>query len=150
MNDGSLSPSGEFFCCSKILENDKCGVMSKDLEDYRIHKKDSLAMTAAYVSQTDALPALKRARKATQRYIDELAITLSRHPTLKRNLSSLAGMDKSLGVNNHKTCLVKSRVISLLAEESSVSAIQVPFGSLVQKESQKKHAFHAVSFKAKR
>ncbi|XP_073144104.1 uncharacterized protein [Henckelia pumila] len=144
LNDGSLSPSGNFFCSSKILENDKCGVMSKGIENYQIHEEDSSAMTAGHVSQTDALPALKRARKVTQRYIDELAITLSRHPTRKRNFSSLAGMPKSQGVNNHKTCHVKSRMIRLPAEESSVRAIQVPFCSLVQKESQKKHAFDVI------
>lgn len=135
-NDGSLSPSGDFFCSSKILENDKYGLMSQDPGDYRIHGEDSLAVTAARVSKTDALPALKRPRKPTQRYMDELSITLSRHPTRKRDFSSI-GKDKSLGVNNHKKCHVKSSAIRLPAEESSVRAIQVPFGSLAHKEFQK-------------
>ncbi|KAL9154141.1 hypothetical protein ABFS82_10G094900 [Erythranthe guttata] len=84
----------------------------------------------------ETLPTQKRSRKPTQRYIDELADPISRHSKKRREFSSSSTVkDKTLVVKDHKKCQMGSRAMILPSEEeSSIIAIQVPFGSLAHKE----------------
>ncbi|GFP83180.1 telomere repeat-binding protein 5 [Phtheirospermum japonicum] len=91
-----------------------------------------------------ALPVQKRSRKPTQRYIDELTDPILRYTKKRRgevSTSSSSVKDKFVGVKDHKKCRMGSKAIGLPAEESSVVAIQVPFGSLVHKECPKSIAY---------
>nr|AKV71967.1 telomere repeat-binding factor like-protein [Rehmannia glutinosa] len=134
-NDTSLSPSVEMFCNPKSEKNDEFRVTGQNGE-----ANNALETTSTRASCSGALPTQKRSRKPTQRYIDELADPISRHSKRRREVSSSILKHKSPGVKDHKKCHIRSREVILPAEESSVVAIQVPFGSLVHKECPKSPA----------
>ncbi|XP_022852429.1 uncharacterized protein LOC111374039 [Olea europaea var. sylvestris] len=139
---GSLCPSdftsGELFCGSKIQKNKEFGVMCQTVES-NINELDDLAK----ISNLDALTTQKRSRKPTRRYIDELSEPISRHSKKRREVSTSVPSAKSAVVKNHKKCHIESRT-GISPEESSVIAIQVPFGSLVHKECQNSHSSNMV------
>ncbi|KAI3472067.1 hypothetical protein Pfo_028755 [Paulownia fortunei] len=143
-NDASLSPSVEMLCSPKNENNDEFGLNGENGETNRFQGQDALVTMLAQASCSDALPTQKRSRKPTQRYIDELADPISRHSKKRREVPSSTLKDKSLGVKDHKKCHMGSRAMRLPAEESSVIAIQVPFGSLVHKEYPKGPAYDMV------
>ncbi|KAL0409929.1 UNVERIFIED_CONTAM: hypothetical protein Slati_3582600 [Sesamum latifolium] len=128
-NDTSLSPSIDMLYSPKNEKSSEFGLTGQNGEIKRFQERDAL-VTSAPASHTNTFPTQKRSRKPTQRYIDELADPVSRHSKKRREVSS----SKSLGVKDHKKCRLGPRAIRLPAEESSVKAIQVPFGSLVQNE----------------
>ncbi|KAI3447580.1 hypothetical protein Pfo_004245 [Paulownia fortunei] len=140
-NDGRLSPSGEMFCSPKTEKNNEFELTGQDGETNIFQGQEALATMLVQASCTDVLPTQKRSRKPTQRYIDELVDPIATYSKKRREVSSSTLKDKSLGVKDHKKCHMGSRAIRLSAEESSVKAIQVPFGSLVHKECTKGHAY---------
>ncbi|XP_022841664.1 uncharacterized protein LOC111365390 [Olea europaea var. sylvestris] len=136
---GSLFPSdftsGELFCSSKIQENKEFGLMGQNAESNGSDGQDELAKISN-LANTDSLTKQKRSRKPTRRYIDELAEPISRHSKKKQEVSISIPIAKSLVVKNREKCYIESKT-RISPEESSVIAIQVPFGSLVHKECQK-------------
>ncbi|XP_011094644.2 uncharacterized protein LOC105174291 isoform X2 [Sesamum indicum] len=140
-NDTSLSPSVDMLHSPKNEKSSEFGGLTGQTgEIKRFLGRDALVTTSAPASHTNTFPTPKRSRKPTQRYIDELADPLSRHSKKRREVSS----SKSLGVKDHKKCRLGPRAIRLPAEESSVKAIQVPFGSLVQNECPESCAYDMV------
>ncbi|KAK4392151.1 hypothetical protein Sango_1992900 [Sesamum angolense] len=156
-NDGGHSPSDEMFCSPMTQKNDEFEVTGQDgetnifpwqealtsvqakctdLPTQKISRKPTQRyvdeLTSVQANCTD-LPTQKRSRKPTQRYVDELADPIPPYSRKRREASTSTLKDKSLGVKDHKKCHVASRT-ELPAEESSVIAIQVPFGSLAHKE----------------
>ncbi|EPS62754.1 hypothetical protein M569_12034, partial [Genlisea aurea] len=73
----------------------------------------------------------KRSRKPTQRYIDEFPDPVVRQYKKRRMVSSSTPKDRP---ENRKKCASGSRPVKPAPEESSVKAIQVPFGSLFHAE----------------
>ncbi|KAL0375068.1 UNVERIFIED_CONTAM: hypothetical protein Sradi_3422500 [Sesamum radiatum] len=138
-NDTSLSPSVDMLYSPKNEKSSEFGLTGQDGEIKRFQERDTL-VTSAPASHSSTFPTQKRSRKPTQRYIDELADPVSRHSKKRREVSS----SKSLGVKDHKKCRLGPRAIRLPAEESSVKAIQVPFGSLVQNECPESSAYDMV------
>ncbi|KAL8516652.1 hypothetical protein ACS0TY_015056 [Phlomoides rotata] len=136
----SLPQSVEMLCSPK---NDESGT-SQNGQISGFQEKDSLVTLLSRARQADALPTQKRSRKPTRRYIVEVADPIPRQLKRKREVSSTAFKDKFLGVKDHKKRHMGSRAITLPAEESSVKAIQVPFASLVHKESPKGPAYDTV------
>ncbi|KAK4432457.1 hypothetical protein Salat_1007800 [Sesamum alatum] len=132
-NDGRHSPSDEMFCSPKTQKNDEFEVTGQDGETNIFPRQEALTTMSVQANCTD-LPTQKRSRKPTQRYVDELADPISAYSRKRREVSTSTLKDKSLGVKDHKKCHVASKAMQLPAEESSVIAIQVPFGSLVHKE----------------
>ncbi|XP_047959996.1 uncharacterized protein LOC125205215 isoform X2 [Salvia hispanica] len=143
-NATSLSQPVEMFSCAKDEKNDEYGQTCQSGEFNRVQGKDELVTLFSAESPTDALPALKRSRKPTKRYIDEVVDPISRHSKRRREVSSSIFRDKSVEVKNHKKCHVGSKAIKLPAEESDVKAIQVPFGLLARKECPESPAYNLV------
>ncbi|KAL0309702.1 UNVERIFIED_CONTAM: hypothetical protein Sradi_5912500 [Sesamum radiatum] len=139
-NDTGLSPSVDMLYSPKNEKSSEFGLPGQNGEIKRFQEQDVLVTTSAPASHTNTFPTQKRSRKPTQRYIDELADPVSRHSKKRREVSS----SKSLGVKDHKKCRIGPRAIRLPAEESSVKAIQVPFGSLVQNECPESCAYDMV------
>ncbi|KAL2554357.1 uncharacterized protein Fot_07976 [Forsythia ovata] len=143
---GSLFPSdftsGELFCSSKIQKNKEFGLMGKTVESNSFNGQDELAKIST-PANTDTLTTQKRSRKPTRRYIDELAEPISRHSKKRQEVSIPPPNAKSPVVKSRKKCHIESRT-RISPEESSVIAIQVPFGSLVHKECQKSHSSNMV------
>ncbi|PIN23385.1 hypothetical protein CDL12_03893 [Handroanthus impetiginosus] len=131
-NDGELSPSGEMFCCPKTEKNNGFDLIGQDGEMKIFHGQETLTTMSVQASSTNGLPTQKRSRKPTQRYIDELTDPISTYSKKRREVSSSTVKNKSLGNKGHKKCHMGSKAVALPAEESSVKAIQVPFGSLVE------------------
>ncbi|KAL0316225.1 UNVERIFIED_CONTAM: hypothetical protein Sradi_5500700 [Sesamum radiatum] len=156
-NDGGHSPSDEMFCSPMTQKNDEFEVTGQYGETNIFPRQEALTsvqakctdlptqkrsrkptqryvdeLTSVQANCTD-LPTQKRSRKPTQRYVDELADPIPPYSRKRREVSTSTLKDKSLGVKDHKKCHVASRT-ELPAEESSVIAIQVPFGSLAHKE----------------
>ncbi|KAL6521055.1 hypothetical protein OROGR_017624 [Orobanche gracilis] len=125
---GFSSPPVKMFCSPKNEKKDEFGPTGQNGEPDRLGTMPTQAnCMGEHTTQ-------KRSRKPTQRYIDELADPIWRCPKRKRDISSSTVRDKSVWVKDHKKCRTGSRAMALLAEESSVVAIQVPFGALVHKE----------------
>ncbi|XP_020549630.1 uncharacterized protein LOC105161373 isoform X2 [Sesamum indicum] len=158
-NDGEHSPSDEMFCSPMTQKNDETEVTGQDGETNIFPRQEALTTsvqanctdlpmqkrsrkpTQRYADELTSVqanctgrPTQKRSRKPTQRYVDELADPIPAYSRKRREVSTSTLKDKSLGVKDHKKCHVASRATQLPAEESSVIAIQVPFGSLVHKE----------------
>ncbi|KAL0426416.1 UNVERIFIED_CONTAM: hypothetical protein Slati_2816400 [Sesamum latifolium] len=154
-NDGGHSPLDEMFCSPMTQKNDEFEVSQPNIFSQQEAlttsgqakcvdlptQKRSRKPTQRYVDELTSvqanctdLPTQKRSRKPTQRYVDELADPIPAYSRKRREVSTSTLKDKSLGVKDHKKCNVASRSTQLPAEESSVIAIQVPFGSLVHKE----------------
>ncbi|KAL3825898.1 hypothetical protein ACJIZ3_021927 [Penstemon smallii] len=131
--DGSHSTSTEMLCSPKIEKNDEFGPTNKDNKTKRLWEDNALETILPQGSCPEAPPMLKRSRKPTQRYIDELADSISRYPKKRREFSSSTIKDKSRGVKNYKKSHMGSRAMKP-AEETSVIAIQVPFASIVHKD----------------
>ncbi|KAL6507910.1 hypothetical protein OROGR_024105 [Orobanche gracilis] len=129
------SPPTKMFCIPKNEKNNEFGPTGQNGEPNRLRTMPTQAN--CIVEHTTQ----KRSRKPTQRYIDKLADPIWRCPKRKRDLSSSTIRDKSVWVKDHKKCRTGSRPMALPAEESSVVAIQVPFGSLVRKECPKSPAY---------
>ncbi|KAL3642591.1 hypothetical protein CASFOL_013406 [Castilleja foliolosa] len=120
-NDTSV----EIFCDPKNKKNNKIGPTGQ--------KDEALGENCSAV----AFPVQKRSRKPTQRYIDEITDPILRYTKKRRGVVSSSSniKDKCVGVKDHKKCRMGPKAaIGLPAEEASVVAIQVPFGSLVHKE----------------
>ncbi|XP_073277869.1 uncharacterized protein [Primulina huaijiensis] len=132
--DGSLSPSPEMYSSLKVEKNDEIGPADPDVETNQLQGEDASAVITAQARCTETLPILKRSRKPTQRYIDELADPVLRFSKRKHEVSSSTSKGKCLGVQDNKKCHTGSKVMKFPVEETSVIAIQVPFGSIVQKE----------------
>ncbi|CAI9780172.1 unnamed protein product [Fraxinus pennsylvanica] len=143
---GSLFPSdftsGELFCSSKIRKNKEFGLMCQTIESNGFNDQNELAKISKPANKV-ALTMQKRSRKPTRRYIDELSEPISRYSKKRQEVSTSAPSAKSTVVKNHKKCHIESRT-RISPEESSVIAIQVPFGSLVHKECQKSHSSNMV------
>ncbi|KAL6574855.1 hypothetical protein OROMI_012140 [Orobanche minor] len=144
---GFSSPPVKMFCSPKNEKNDEFGPTGQNGEPDRLGTMPTQAnCIGEHTTQ-------KRSRKPTQRYIDELADPIWRCPKRKRDVSSSTVRDK--WVKDHKKCRTGSRAMALPAEESSVVAIQVPFGSLARKECPKSPAYDmnkevGISFKQAR
>ncbi|XP_073289411.1 uncharacterized protein [Primulina huaijiensis] len=132
--DGSLSPSGEMYSSLKVEKNDEIWPAGPDVETNKLEGEDASAVIQTQARCTETLPIPKRSRKPTQRYIDELADPVLRCSKRRHEISSSTGKGKCLGVQDNKKCLTGSKAMKFPAEETSVIAIQVPFGSIVQKE----------------
>lgn len=132
--DGSLSPSGEMHSSLKVEKNDEIWPAGTDVETDKLKGEDASAATQVQARCTETLPILKRSRKPTQRYIDELADPILRCSKRRHEVSSSTSKGKCPGVQDNKKCHTGSKPMKFLAEETSVIAIQVPFGSIVQKE----------------
>ncbi|XP_057805393.1 uncharacterized protein LOC131020533 isoform X7 [Salvia miltiorrhiza] len=95
-------------------------------------------VTASVQASSSNVLTQKRSRKPTQRYIDALVDPISTHSNRRREVSSSSSIkDKSRGNKDHRKCHVGPKAIKVPPEdpeESSVIAIQVPFGSLANKE----------------
>ncbi|KAL1545834.1 hypothetical protein AAHA92_22513 [Salvia divinorum] len=133
-NATSLSEPVKMFSNPKDEKYDEYGQTGESGKSNGVQGQDELVTVCSAESPSDALPMLKRSRKPTKRYIDEVVDPISRHPKRRREVSSSTFRDKSLGVKDHKKCHMGYKAIKLPAEESAVKAIQVPFGSLVHKE----------------
>lgn len=141
-NDGRFSQAGEMFCSPKTER-----INDIELQDgaTRAIKGEETLTTSVLVSSTDVLPTQKRSRKPTQRYICELVDPILTYPKRRREVSSTI-KDKSPGVKDHKKCQIMGpKAIKESPEEFSVVAIQVPFGSLANKECSESHARDMVS-----
>ncbi|KAL0336901.1 UNVERIFIED_CONTAM: hypothetical protein Scaly_1965200 [Sesamum calycinum] len=114
-NDGGHSPSDEMFCSPMTQKNDEFEVTGQDGETNIFPRQE--ALTSVQAKCTD-LPTQKRSRKPTQRYVDELT-------SVQANCTDLPTQKRSRKPTQRT---------ELPAEESSVIAIQVPFGSLAHKE----------------
>ncbi|XP_075510088.1 uncharacterized protein LOC142546317 [Primulina tabacum] len=132
--DGSLSPSGEMYSSLKVEKNDEIWPPGPDVETNKLEGEDASAVIKTQARCTETLPIPKRSRKPTQRYIDELADPILRCSKRRHEISSSTGKGKCLGVQDNKKCHTGSKAMKFSAEETSVIAIQVPFGSIVQKE----------------
>ncbi|KAL1549419.1 hypothetical protein AAHA92_17526 [Salvia divinorum] len=149
-NATSLSHPVEMFSCPKDEKNDEYGPAGQSGESNRIQGKDELVTLLSAESPSDALPMLKRSRKPTKRYIDEVVDPISRHSKRRREVSSSTVRDKYVGVKDLKKCHMGSKAMKLPAEESAVKAIQVPFGLLVHKECPESPAYKLVNSSDKR
>ncbi|KZV14641.1 hypothetical protein F511_40588 [Dorcoceras hygrometricum] len=132
--DGRLSPTGDMYSSLKVEKDDEIWPAIPDVETNRLQEEDVSAIIPAQARCTETLPAQKRSRKPTQRYIDELADPILRYSKRRHEVSSSTSKGKCLGVQDNKKCHTGSKAIKFSAEETSVIAIQVPFGSIVQKE----------------
>lgn len=144
-NGTSLSQPVEVLLCPKNEKHDEYRQTCQIGETNRFQGQDALVTFLSEESQSDALPILKRSRKPTKRYIDEVADPFLRHPKKRREVSSSTFKDKSVGIKDHKKCHTGSKAMRLPTEESAVKAIQVPFGSLVHKECPESPACNMVS-----
>lgn len=134
-NDGRFSQADEMFFSPKTKRND-------DTATNVTEGQETLATTSVQASRQ------KRSRKPTQRYIDGLADPISTNSKRRREVSSSTMKDKSLGVKDHRKCHVGPKAIKVPPEdpeEFSVVAIQVPFGSLANKECSENQACDMVS-----
>lgn len=147
-NGGRNSPLDEIICGPKTENKNEFELTGQDGQANILERQEVLATSSVQANCIDDLPTRKRSRKPTQRYIDELADPISTYSKKRREVSSstLKVKKKPLGVEDHKKCHMGSGAIRLPAEDSSVIAIQVPFGSLVQKESPKGHLYNTVRF----
>lgn len=83
-------------------------------------------------------PSEKRLRKPPHRFIDELSQPNSRVNRKRREISTPTSKIKTSKVKHQKHDDMKSTAEMSFVEESAGNAIQVPFGPLICKESQKK------------
>ncbi|KAK6152392.1 hypothetical protein DH2020_015027 [Rehmannia glutinosa] len=134
-NDGRLSPAGEISCSSKTEKGNEFEPTGENGDE---------ALATMPVQASYVLPTQKRARKPTRRYIDEVANPISTYSKKRRDISSPTLKDKSLGVKDHKKCLMRSRAVKISDEKFSLKAIQVPFASLGHKECSNGHAYDMV------
>ncbi|KAH6833365.1 hypothetical protein C2S53_007170 [Perilla frutescens var. hirtella] len=141
-NDGRFSQAGEMFCSPKTKRNSDVLTGHGDAIDV-IEGQETLTTTSVQASNTDVLPTQKRSRKPTKRYIDEFVDPITTHSKKRREVSSSTVKYKSLGVKDHKKCQVGPKAIRVVPpEEFSVVAIQVPFGSLANKECAESHPYN--------
>ncbi|XP_057779173.1 uncharacterized protein LOC130997762 isoform X2 [Salvia miltiorrhiza] len=141
-NATSLPQPVKMFSGPKNEKSDEYVQTGQSSESNRVHRQDESITLLSAESPSDALPVLKRSRKPTKRYIDEVVDPISRHSKRRREVSSSAFREKSVGVKDNKKCHMGSKAIKLPAEESAVKAIQVPFGSLVRKECPESPAYN--------
>ncbi|CAA0836512.1 TRF-like 8 [Striga hermonthica] len=138
-NSQEMLPNKKDACFSPLIEpslnlknkkDDEFGPMGPNVE--RNRSEIMLTQADCTVGRTTQ----KRMRRPTQRYIDELMDPIPRVPKRRREVSYSTGKDnKSFGIKDHRKCRGGSKALAFAAEEeSSVVAIQVPFGSLVHKE----------------
>lgn len=131
-NDRRFSQTGEMFSSPKTKRLGDIELTCRNGANNVIEGKETLSVqeSCSYV-----LPTQKRSRKPTQRYIDELVDPVSTYSKKRQEVSSSTIKDKSLGVKDHRKSRVGPKAaIKAPPVESSVIAIQVPFGSLANKE----------------
>lgn len=135
-NGGRFSPAGGFLCSPKTKKDDV-------FELRNVSQGQEVSATEAICS--DVLPTQKRSRKPTQRYINEYVDPSSTNFKKRREVSSTR-KDKTRGVKGQKKCLMGPKSVKPPPEEFSVVAIQVPFGSIGNKECPDGHTCDLVSF----
>lgn len=144
-NDGRFTQASEKFFSRKTK---RIGDIELTCQNGATNVIEEAATLARSVQEscTNGLPTQKRSRKPTQRYIDELVDPIPAHSKKRREVSSSTVKNKSLGVKERRKCHVgPNAVIEAPPEESSVIAIQVPFGSLANKECAESLACDTVS-----
>ncbi|XP_057805389.1 uncharacterized protein LOC131020533 isoform X4 [Salvia miltiorrhiza] len=136
-NDGRFSRAGEMFFSPKTKRNYDFELTGQNGATNANEGQETLVTASVQASSSNVLTQ-KRSRKPTQRYIDALVDPISTHSNRRREVSSSSSIkDKSRGNKDHRKCHVGPKAIKVPPEdpeESSVIAIQVPFGSLANKE----------------
>lgn len=147
-NDGRFSPADDMLCSPKTEKDDVFKLIGHDQDGAQnvSQGQEASATVSVQAICSDVLPTLKRSRKPTQRYIDEFVDPSSTNFKKRREVSSTR-KDKSRGVKDQKKCLMGPKSVKPPPEEFSVIAIQVPFGSLGNKECPDGHASDMVSFR---